>query len=252
MALRFDFWAQLWYTTQLCPTLLLGFMVFKSRKNRLAKADVKGVAPKSHLLNIRSLRLRGFKRSLKIARLALPMFVVLYLLGYQPVIGFPPIQRSVVHAQEQPQQFQEVKIEAGGLSHPFTLPHIGYISTYFSSWHPGIDIAVGLGTPIHPVSDGTVAEVHYDFFGLGHYVVIQHDQGIRSTYAHMGRIYVKEGDKVTPDNIIGEVGLTGHTSGPHTHLEITKNGSYINPQTILPSLEPISAAWAEATGSAHL
>ncbi len=214
-------------------------MVFKSRKNRLAKKAAKGVAPKSLSLNIRSLRLRGFKRSLKTVRFALPFFMVLYLLGYQPVIGFPPLQRNVAHAQEQIQQFQEVKIEAGGLAHPFTLPHPGYISTYFSSWHPGIDIAVGLGTPVHPVSDGTIAEVHYDFFGLGHYIVIQHDQNIRSTYAHLGRIFTKEGEKVTADSIVGEVGLTGHTSGPHTHLEFTKDGKYINPQLILPSLEPL-------------
>ncbi len=177
----------------------------------------------------------------------------MYLLGYQPVIGFPPLQRVVVHAQEPAVFFQEAKIESGGFAHPFTLPHPGYISTYFSSWHPGIDIAVGLGTPIHPISDGKVAETGYSFWGLGNYVIIDHEQGLRSTYAHMGRIYVKSGDSVTANSIIGDVGLTGHTSGPHTHLELTQNGKYINPQALLPALEPMPyMATVEASATAQL
>ena len=54
-----------------------------------------------------------------------------------------------------------------------------------------------------------------------------------------GKIYVKANQKVNSDNILGEVGLTGFTSGPHTHLEITHNGNYIDPQTILPEIPTI-------------
>lgn len=214
------------------PQAMMGF---KNNKNLLAKKRVDGVAPKIFSLNITLLRLRGFKGLLKKLRFALPIVVMFYLSGYQPVIGFPPIQRAVVHAE----QVQEDQIISGKLAHPFTLPHIGYISTYYSSWHPGIDIASGLGLPIHPVSEGTVAEVHYDFFGLGHHVVIDHEQGFRSTYGHMDRIYVKVGDKVTEKSNLGTIGMTGQTSGPHTHLEITHNGRSINPQTILPAIEPM-------------
>ena len=52
----------------------------------------------------------------------------------------------------------------------------------------------------------------------------------------MGKIYVSIGQEVTTESILGQVGLTGQTSGPHTHLEITYNGKYIDPQTILPDI----------------
>ena len=52
----------------------------------------------------------------------------------------------------------------------------------------------------------------------------------------MGKVYVKKDQKITTENILGEVGLTGRTSGPHTHLEVTRNGQFIDPQTILPEI----------------
>ena len=99
---------------------------------------------------------------------------------------------------------------------PVILPHIGYLSTKFSNYHPGIDIAIGLSMPIHPINPGVVEDIVYSSFGYGNHVIISHENGFKSLYAHMGRINVKKGDKVTSDNIIGEVGLTGQTSGPHT------------------------------------
>lgn len=90
--------------------------------------------------------------------------------------------------------------------------------------------------PIHPILDGVVEEVGRDIFGLGNYIVITHESGFKSKYAHLGKIYVKAGDKVTSENFLGEVGLTGHTSGPHTHLEITKDGNFLDPQKILPEI----------------
>lgn len=90
--------------------------------------------------------------------------------------------------------------------------------------------------PIHPINQGVVEEAGMDFFGLGKYVVIAHQKGFKSKYAHLGKIYVKVGQEITTENILGEVGLTGRTSGPHTHLEVTYNGKYIDPQTILPDI----------------
>lgn len=214
-------------------------MVFRAVKNRLAKKAAKGVAPKSLFLNIQLLRLRGFRKLIKTIRLALLMVVAFSLLGYQPTIGFPPLQRASVQAEDRAQLIQEARIDAGSFVHPFTLPHPGYLSTSFSGWHPAIDIAVGLGTPIHPISQGRVIDVSYSFFGLGNHVTIEHEQGIKSVYAHMGRVFTKKDELVTETSTIGQVGLTGQTSGPHTHLEVTKDSKYINPQTILPKLEPM-------------
>ena len=154
-------------------------------------------------------------------------------MGYYPTFSIPPIKKSVVFAQVQQEKGE---ITAASFSKPLNLPHSGYLSTPFSSWHPGIDIAASLGTPIHPITDGDVVATGYDIFGLGNYVVVSHENGFISKYAHLGKILVKSGQKVTSDNILGEVGLTGRTSGPHTHLEITHYGEYVDPQKLLPQI----------------
>ena len=102
--------------------------------------------------------------------------------------------------------------------------------------------------PVNPITDGIIIEVGLDIFGLGNYVVVSHENGFVSKYAHLGKIYVKKGYSVSENNILGEVGLTGRTSGPHTHLEITRSGEYINPQKLLPEIPdmPVSPTPAES------
>lgn len=160
-------------------------------------------------------------------------FILISFLGYYPTNNIPPVKQSVVlaHTQEQKEE-----IIAASFSKPLVLPHPGFLSTRFSSWHPGVDIAAGLGMPIHPITDGVIIEVGRDLFGLGNFVEILHENGFKSKYAHMGKIFVKAGGKVSSSNILGEIGLTGHTSGPHTHLEITHNGNYVDPLTLLPAI----------------
>ncbi|MBI2330465.1 M23 family metallopeptidase [Candidatus Daviesbacteria bacterium] len=169
-------------------------------------------------------------------QLAIIFLILFNLLGYYPTLAIPPVKRAQVLAA-----LPEVRGEviAQSFSKPLILPHPGYLSTKFSTWHPGIDIAAGLGMPIHPIIDGEVIEVGRDFWGLGNFVVVAHENGFKSTYAHMGKIYVKTGQKITQENTLGEVGITGNTSGPHTHLEVTLNGKYIDPQTILPEISRI-------------
>lgn len=160
-------------------------------------------------------------------------YIFLTFAGYYPSIGIPPVKQSFALASE---MSETGEIIPQSFSKPLNLPHPGYISTRFSNYHPGVDIASGLGMPIHPIIDGTVVETGFDIFGLGNYVTVAHEKGYKSKYAHMGKIYVKKGDNVTSDNILGEVGLTGHTSGPHTHLEVTLNGEYVDPLKILPEI----------------
>lgn len=162
----------------------------------------------------------------RFTRLTIISFILLTFAGYYPALSIPPIKQSLAHAA-----YQEEKGEiiSQSFSKPLVLPHPGYLSTKFSSYHPGIDIATGLGMPIHPITEGAVTETGRDFWGLGNFVVVSHQNGFKSKYAHMGRIFVKTGDKVTSENILGEVGLTGNTSGPHTHLEITRNGNFVDP-----------------------
>lgn len=116
----------------------------------------------------------------------------------------------------------------------FVLPHTGYISTFFSAYHPGIDLATDLGIPVHPVAAGIVEGTIFDTVDYGNHVIVDHSDGYKSLYGHLGKIFVKAGQSVDLNTVLGEVGLTGRTSGPHTHLEITKDGNYLDPLTILP------------------
>lgn len=175
--------------------------------------------------------------------------VVLFsFLSYQPALAIPPVKLGASNVQA---FAQENSIKSSSFSEAFLLPHPGFLTTKFSPWHKGVDIATGLGMPIHPIVKGKVVQVIYGFFGLGHYVIVEHEQGLRSTYGHMGRIFVKTGDNVSQSSILGEVGVTGWTSGPHTHLEITKGGGYIDPLLVLPAIADLPLKPA-ATSSAKL
>lgn len=205
-------------------------MFFKQIGNLLPRRLLDGVALKTAISKIQLLRLGGFKKLSIVFKVFSGVSLILYFLGYQPTLAIPPIKQAVARAEFSQQQ----AINSYQLSEPFILPHPGYLTTKFSTWHPGIDIAVGLGMPIHPVASGKVTEATWGFWGLGHSVIVEHTQGFKSIYGHMGRIFAKEGDNVTSASTLGEVGMTGHTSGPHTHLELMKDGKYIDPLLILP------------------
>lgn len=224
-------------------------MYSKQHENLLPKKAVDGVALKTQLFQNSLSRLRGYRKQAykifafsKLSRLFLGGLLVLYFAGYQPVLALPPMKKALVYATTE----QKQDIEGYHLAQPFQLPHPGLITTRFSSWHPGLDLATGLGMPVHPVAPGTVSEVVYGFFGLGHYVAVEHEQGFKSIYGHMGKIFVKTGDKVTNSSIMGDVGVTGRTTGPHTHLEVTKDGKYINPLLVLPPLSAWPASASQA------
>lgn len=205
----------------------------KYAKSLLPKKASEGVALNQVLLKIKPRFPRGFIRLKNIfPKLTLSGLTAALLLGYYPVFTFPPtIKQHQVRAEE-PQQ----EVIAEQLPEAFSLPHPGYISQRFTAYHPGLDIATGLGMPIHPISSGVVEEIIFGFLGYGNHVYVSHTGGFKSMYAHMGRIYVKRGQTVTTENILGEVGISGFTSGPHTHLEITRNNINIDPQTLLPPL----------------
>ncbi|GEM_PF-1252225 len=225
-------------------------MLFKQNKNLLPKDLADGVAPKTQNPQHQLSRFRGLRKRLiffrnsKCSRIVLGSALALFLTGYQPTLAIPPIKQSVAAAEAD--FTQEQSITPADFADIFVLPHPGYLTTRFSTWHPGIDIATGLSMPLHPIAKGKVVETSFGFWGLGHYIVIEHEQGFKSTYGHMGKIYSRVGDSVESSSIVGTVGMTGRTTGPHTHLEITKDGRYIDPLTILPSISNWPATAGEA------
>jgi murein DD-endopeptidase MepM/ murein hydrolase activator NlpD len=107
------------------------------------------------------------------------------------------------------------------------------MSQGFSTFHPGLDLATKYGTKINPIESGTVKMAGYSSFGYGFEIVIDHEDGTESLYAHLSKIEVKKGDTVNLNTEIGLVGSTGHSTGPHLHLEVHKNGIAINPLSVI-------------------
>lgn len=223
-------------TSKLKSAIIRAYPVKIRYKNLLSKIIFKRVAL---IWKLPKIKLRFPRR---FTQLAIILSFSLTFLGYYPTFTIPPVKKALVKAAAQE---QKAEIIAQIFSKPLILPHPGYLSTKFSRYHPGIDIAAGLGMPIHPVISGEVLTVGRDLFGLGNYIELAHEKGYKSKYAHLGKIYVKTGQKVDAENILGEVGLTGNTSGPHTHLEITQNGKYINPEPLLPELSDMPASRGE-------
>jgi murein DD-endopeptidase MepM/ murein hydrolase activator NlpD len=95
-------------------------------------------------------------------------------------------------------------------------------------FHPGVDFGAPLGTPIHAAGDGTVAFAGLES-GYGNYTCIDHGNGIATCYGHQSVILVKLGDKVTKGQVIGLVGSTGYSNGPHLHFEVRINGQVTDP-----------------------
>lgn len=94
--------------------------------------------------------------------------------------------------------------------------------------HEGMDIAATLGTPIRAAADGAVYAAGWAS-GAGNRVDIRHDAAYVTKYFHMSRIAVTKGQRVTRGQVIGYVGSTGHSSGPHLHIEVWANGKSVNP-----------------------
>lgn len=111
-----------------------------------------------------------------------------------------------------------------------------YMSQRFSSFHPGIDLPSKYGSSIKPIASGIVEEADYSPFGYGNVVIIDNGNGIESLYAHLSKIKVKKGDQVSSFTEIGLVGSSGHSTGPHLHLEIHVNNKAINPLSVLPPI----------------
>lgn len=101
----------------------------------------------------------------------------------------------------------------------------------YKRMHSGLDFGGGYGAPIYAVTDGTVIYSGRKG-GFGNYVKLQHGGGLASGYAHMSRIAVSNGRRVRKGQIIGYIGSTGLSTGPHLHYELYRGGRAINPRSV--------------------
>ncbi|MBL7725619.1 MAG: M23 family metallopeptidase [Chitinophagaceae bacterium] len=98
-----------------------------------------------------------------------------------------------------------------------------------TKFHAGLDFSAPQGTPIYATADGTVSTAGNTGNGYGNYVVINHGYGYETLYGHMVRVKARNGQAVKRGEVIGWVGSTGKSTGPHCHYEVHKNGQKIDP-----------------------
>jgi len=96
-------------------------------------------------------------------------------------------------------------------------------------FHKGLDFSAPQGTPIYATGDGVVKEAGFSDAGYGNHVVINHGYGYETLYGHMFRIKVRQGQRVKRGEVIGWVGSTGKSTGPHCHYEVHINNNVVDP-----------------------
>lgn len=98
-----------------------------------------------------------------------------------------------------------------------------------ATFHAGMDFTCDIGTPVYATGDGVVQKSTNDGWGYGNHVILNHGFGYTTLYGHLSRIAVKPGMRVKRGQVIGYVGSTGRSTGPHLHYEVRKNGNPLNP-----------------------
>lgn len=121
---------------------------------------------------------------------------------------------------------------------PIGKPCRGFISSYYGyrrdpftgrrAFHAGVDIVSRYGAPVRVTADGVVYQVGYNR-GLGRFVKVRHRHGFVTIYGHLRKYVVRRGERVKKGEIIGYVGNTGRSTGPHLHYEIKRWGRSLNP-----------------------
>lgn len=125
----------------------------------------------------------------------------------------------------------------------FQWPTIGRITGVYGSQrfyngeprqpHFGVDVAAPQGTPVRAPVDGVVTLVHEDMFYSGGTLIVDHGHGVSSTFLHLSRILVAEGDVVTQGDLIAEVGASGRATGPHLDWRINWFNERLDPQLLV-------------------
>lgn len=141
-----------------------------------------------------------------------------------------PLVEQPTFVRPRPQIFAQSPTSVSSAG--FAWPLRGGISQYPVWYHMAVDIMSDVGAPVVAANSGTVSNVISGTWdgGYGNNVYVDSGNGYQSHYAHMGAIYVSPGQSVVAGKtVIGTVGLTGRTSGPHLHFEIIQNGALVNP-----------------------
>jgi murein DD-endopeptidase MepM/ murein hydrolase activator NlpD len=180
------------------------------------------------------------------AKSMMPAPAVLPATPTAPVVAAPQVQANaaVAPAQENPQAEvqSDVAMEsapaAGSGGGQFAWPVQGKVIGAFGTMkdgtkNDGVNIAAPAGAPVVAAADGVVAYAGNELRGFGNMILIRHDGGYVTAYAHNASLLVKKGDKVKRGQTIARVGATGAVFGPQLHFEIRKGTEPVDPMTFL-------------------
>ena len=107
------------------------------------------------------------------------------------------------------------------------------VTKQLNTFHSGIDIAAPTGTPVYAADSGKVADTQFQNTGYGNLIIIQHGTDLATYYGHLSKIDTSKGKEVKKGDLIGKVGSTGKSTGPHLHFEIRKGGQALNPDAYI-------------------
>ncbi len=116
-----------------------------------------------------------------------------------------------------------------------------FSSHYGARWgrqHQGIDMAAPVGTPVFATGDGVVVFAGWQR-GYGNLIKIKHELGTETRYAHLSKIRVKQGQRVSRNTLIGDIGNTGRSTGPHLHYEVRVDGKAVNPMSFIKAAQNV-------------
>ena len=145
------------------------------------------------------------------------------------VVAYPTHAFDYNLAQVSQQVEESAVVTTTNTQYRFPLEMTLGMSQGFHGLHPGVDLRAPRGTNIYAMDSGVVIEVEKVFVGYGHFVRIAHNGTVSSLYAHLDKVEVKAGDKVTGGDNIGTVGMTGWSTGPHLHFEVYVGNKAVNP-----------------------
>jgi murein DD-endopeptidase MepM/ murein hydrolase activator NlpD len=154
----------------------------------------------------------------------------------------PEQQKQIEESQQVKKDYLNRVMPERGWSGQFTAPADAAISDVFGSQrifngksespHLGLDFRVPSGTPVAAMNDGTVLLARLLYYE-GNFVVLDHGQGLLTIYMHLSEFKVKEGDQVKRGQVIGLSGGTGRATGPHLHVGVRWQGTYLDPAALI-------------------
>jgi len=153
-----------------------------------------------------------------------------HLLGLPPGQAYDPNQPGSVRFIW-PVPGSTVTQPFGPSAYDFEPPYASY-----PHFHTGLDLADSMGTPVYAAGDGVVVAATPSDVGYGNHVIIAHDQHTLTLYGHLQTMMVKPGDTVKQGQVIGLMGSTGNSTGPHTHFEVRIDNTPVDPALYLPPL----------------